>query len=616
MNNKTIPIAVPLIVVLILFTSTVAADERGFPRPPQGSTQLNAFVDNVLYQTYLRSPIEQAYWGDKSHYDEWDDLSEEAEAELAHIWSAARISLINNFDYDHLDFQGKLTYRLFKLYAENQLDFYYYRNHYYHMTHLRGPHMYLPEVLTEAHTIQSYSDATAYITRLRRFDDVFDQLIERMETSAALGVVPPSFIIPKIITSARNVIKGRPFDNSGTDNFVFKDFKDKVNTAGFSESQRNTLIADAQNALVNDVKPAYERLISFLQQLQNEASDEAGLWQFPNGGAYYRMLLRYRTTTNLTPSKIYRRGIKNVRKTHREMKEIMKQVNFESSDLQDFFEYMRTSKRFYYKNTKAGRSKFIKKAKDIVENMKLHLPEAFITLPQADLIVKAVESYREETMHVAFYQPGSSDGTRPGVFYVNTYDMNNQPVYELEALAYHEGIPGHHLQISIAYEKDFGSIFRSIVRHTAYIEGWALYSEQLGKEMGMYTDPYSDFGRLSMQLWRDCRLVVDTGMHYKRWTRQEAIDYLLDNTPAPEGECIQAIDRYVVMPAQATAYMIGKLKILKLRDTAQKKLGSAFDVREFHEVILTNGSVPLDMLEEIIDDWIDQQLSQVMTPAA
>jgi len=613
MRGKRIPITLSIIIVLSLALITTPPAEA---QTSQQTAQLNSFVDNVLYQLYLRSPIDQAYWGDRSHYDEWDDISEEAETVEAQIWSDALNSLRNDFDYNLLDYQGKLTYRLFEQHAGKQLSHYDYRHHKYHLTHRDGPHMYLPQVLTDAHTILNYADATAYITRLRRIDDVFDQLITRLETSAAMGVILPTFIISQVITSAQNVIKGRPFDNSAEDNFIFTDFNNKVNAAGFSASQRNTLIADAQDALVNDVKPAYEKLISYLQGLQNQASDEVGVWQFPDGGAYYKMLLKYRTTTNLTPSQVHRRGVKNVRKTHREMKEIMQQVNFESDDLQDFFEFMRTGKRFYYKNTNAGRNKFLKKAEDILENMEARLPEMFITLPRADLIVKAVEPFREETAGIAFYQRGSSDGSRPGVFYVNTYDMSNQPVYELEALAYHEGIPGHHLQISIAQERNFGSIFRSSVGHTGYIEGWALYTEQLAKEIGMYQDPYSDFGRLSMQLWRACRLVVDTGIHYKRWTRQEAIDYLLETTPAPEGECVQAVDRYIVMPAQATAYMIGKLKILKLRDTAQKRLGGAFDLREFHEVLLTNGSVPLDILEELINDWIAQKLTQAFAPAA
>jgi uncharacterized protein (DUF885 family) len=606
-----------IIAVFLLFVSPIDSFGIDSHRTQQTTAELNSFVDNVLYQGYLLSPIEQTYWGDRSHNSEWDDISEEGEAELAAIWQAALLSLRSQFNYNELDYQGKITYRLFEEYAERHLAYYEYRNHVYQLTHREGPHLYMPQVLTDAHLIQSYSDATAYISRLRGFDDVFDQLIERLNTSAAMGVILPDFIIPQVITSARNVITGRPFDNSAADNFILADFKQKVNAlAVLSQTQRNTLIADAENALVNEVKPAYERLIAYLQAQLNIAPEEAGVWRFPDGDDYYRMLLRYQTTTKLTPNDIYQLGIRNVRKTHREMKQIMKQVNFESNKLQDFFEYMRTSKRFYYKNTNAGRARFLREAEGIVNNMKTHLPEMFITLPQTDLIVKAVEPYREETAEKAFYQSGSSDGSRPGVFYLNTYDMRNQPVYELEALAYHEGVPGHHLQISIAQEKDFGSIFRSVVGHTGYIEGWALYCEQLGKEMGMYQDPYSDFGRLSMQAWRAARLVVDTGIHYKRWTRQEAIDYLVENTPSPESECVIAIDRYVVQPGQATCYMIGKLKILKLRETAQHMLGNAFDLREFHEVLLTNGSVTLEMLEEIINDWIAEKLSQVEAPAA
>ena len=616
MNARTTPAAVLCLAAACLILASVAVAQDGrYLRQAQPATALDSFVNNITYRTYLLSPIDQTYWGDRTHYSEWDDLSLEAEAERAGIWTDALASLHSDFNYNQLSYQDKITYRVFELYANTQLDFYNYRNHAYLITHRSGPQINLPQVLTEAHEIAGYSDATAYITRLRGIGGVFDQLIERMETSAALGVVPPSFIIPQIITSARNVIVGKPFDNSANDNFILVDFRAKVNALGsLNDAQKAELIAAARDALVNDVKPAYERLIAYLQGLQSLASDEPGLWQFPNGKAYYTMLLRWRTTTLLSPNQVHKRGIRNVRKTHREMKQIMQQVGFESDGLQDFFEFMRTDKRFFFKNTEAGRTRFLNEARAVIDTMETHLPEAFITLPRTELLVKAVEPYRQETATVAFYQPGSSANSRPGIFYVNLYDMGKQPVYELEALAYHEGIPGHHLQVMIADEKNFGNYLRSSSLHTAYVEGWALYAEQLAKEMGFYLDPYSDFGRLSMQLWRACRLVVDTGMHYKGWSRQEAIDYLLDNTPSPEAECISEIDRYVVLPAQATAYMIGKLRILQLRAFAQKKLGDAFDLREFHEVLLTNGSVPLPLLQEIIEDWIANKLSETLNP--
>jgi uncharacterized protein (DUF885 family) len=293
---------------------------------------------------------------------------------------------------------------------------------------------------------------------------------------------------------------------------------------------------------------------------------------------------------------------------HREVRKIMEKVGFESDDLADFFKFMRKDDQFYFEDSEVGRRRYLRRAREVIDAMEKRLDDMFITTPETRLEVRAVESYRETSAPSAFYQPPPLDGSRSGFFYVNLIKMRDQPIFELEALAYHEGIPGHHLQIAIARETEFATYFRRLVHFTSYVEGWALYSEEFPKDFGFYKDPYSDFGRLSMELWRACRLVVDTGLHHKKWTRKQAIDYLLDNTPASRSACTIAIDRYIVMPAQATAYMIGKKKILKLRSKAGKALGNDFDLREFHEAILTRGALPLMLLQEIVEEWIEKQL--------
>ena len=288
--------------------------------------------------------------------------------------------------------------------------------------------------------------------------------------------------------------------------------------------------------------------------------------------------------------------MKEVERIHGEMEVIKDKVGFEGT-LQEFFKEMKENEKFYYRNTAAGKKAYIDEAVKMIDDMKLELDALFITKPKADMIVKAVESFREKSAGKAFYQRPAPDGSRPGIYYANMYDMKMMPKYQMEALAYHEGIPGHHMQLAIAQELTGIPKFRKFGGYTAYIEGWGLYSEYLPKELGFYSDPYSDFGRLAMELWRSCRLVVDTGIHSKKWTREEGIEYYETNTPNDRLDCVKMVERHIVMPGQATAYKVGMNYLLDLRESTEKRLGPDFDIREFHEAILYNGPVPLSQLD-------------------
>ena len=323
------------------------------------------------------------------------------------------------------------------------------------------------------------------------------------------------------------------------------------------------------------------------------------MWRFEDGEDYYSERLDFYTTTALDATEIHQIGLDNVARIHDEMRKILKRVGFKGS-LQDFFNQVRTDEAFFFKSREA----YLAVADEKLAAMDAALPKFFDTLPKAPLVVKPVEAFREKSAGKAFYQRPTPDGSRPGVYYVNLYDLNDMSSTELEALAYHEGVPGHHLQLAIQTELSGVPAFRKFASVTAYSEGWGLYSEELGKDMGFYTDPYSDFGRLGMELWRACRLVVDTGLHDMRWSREEAIAYLTENTPNPEGDIRKAIERYIVYPGQATAYMIGKLKIVELRERAQTSLGDAFSMGAFHDVILKSGPVPLNIMEQRVDEWI------------
>jgi uncharacterized protein (DUF885 family) len=283
-------------------------------------------------------------------------------------------------------------------------------------------------------------------------------------------------------------------------------------------------------------------------------------------------------------------------------------VNFAGS-LQEFFDFMEKDPRYYFTNNEEGRQAYLDSATAIIENMKGRLDELFITKPRADLEVKRVEAFREQSAGKAFYYRPAPDGSRPGYYYANLYDMAAMPKYEMEALAYHEGVPGHHMQIAIAQELEGLPKFRTLGGYTAYIEGWGLYCEAIPKEIGLYANPYSDFGRLAMELWRACRLVVDTGIHSKRWTREDGMNYYRKNTAAAEFEVESMVDRHIVIPSQATAYKIGMMKIMDLRNMARQQLGNKFDIREFHDVVLTSGALPLDVLEELVNQWIFEKQS-------
>jgi uncharacterized protein (DUF885 family) len=354
------------------------------------------------------------------------------------------------------------------------------------------------------------------------------------------------------------------------------------------------------------VKPAYENVIAWARDASMTATADDGVWKLPDGAAYYDYLLKNYTTTDLTASQIHDIGLREVARIHEAMRGVMKQVGFQG-DLSDFFDFMRTDEQFYYPDSEEGRAAWIGGAQKYIAGMRAKLPELFVTLPKAEVVVQAVEPFREKSAGKAFYQRPSLDGTRPGIFYGNLYQMKEMPKYELEALVYHEAIPGHHMQNAIALEEKSLPRFRRSGGFTAYGEGWGLYSERLGKEMGFYADPWSEFGRLALELHRAVRLVVDTGLHAKRWTREQTIRYHVENSPTGEDAAIRATERYILMPGQATAYMIGMLKIVELRERAASALGAKFDRREFHDLVLRTGSVPLTVLEAEVERWVAAQ---------
>jgi uncharacterized protein (DUF885 family) len=441
------------------------------------------------------------------------------------------------------------------------------------------------------------------ISRLQGIGPALDQAVATSETRANAGVMPPKWVFPYVINDARNTVKGAPFDTSGVDSPLLADFKAKLAKLDRPQAETAALVADANQALLTSVAPAYARLVTAMQRQERRAGIVDGVWRFKDGADYYKANLANYTTTDMTAAQIHTLGLAQVARIHGEMLAIAKTTGF-MGDLPAFLDFMRTNRRFNLPEGEAGKSEYLKRANGFLDDLRPKLPLYFRNLPKAPVVVKAVEPFREQSAGKAFYQSPAEDGSRPGTVYVNLYRMADMPTTEIEPLIYHEGLPGHHLERANATELQNVPAFRKFGGYAAYSEGWGLYSEKLAKEMGQYTDPYDDFGRLQLELHRAIRLVVDTGMHDKHWSRADAIKYLTENSAESVGGIEKAIERYAVYPGQATAYMVGRLKISALRDRAEKALGPKFDIRNFHDVVLRTGAVPLDILEENVDAWI------------
>ncbi len=571
---------------------------------PEKNAELAAFFEAVDKAELAMSPLSKAYRAIKDEdYDDWDQFTDEqsiAEREQGRRFAA---ELQQRFDRKLLSPEDQLSYDLFVYRNALSESLFAFRDYGYVFDQMNGAQSEGPAFLINIHKVGSVADAEAYVGRLREMARYLDQSMEEAREAQALGVLPPRWVYPYVIADSKNVISGAPF-GAGKDSALWADFKEKVEKLDTDAATKKRLLDSGRAVLLNDVRPAYRRLIALMEAQHKAAGTVDGIWRFPNGARQYQTLLGYYTTTDMTPDQVHDLGLQQVARIHGEMSAIKEKVGFTES-LQQFFEHMRTSKQFYYPNTAAGRQMYLDETSKALAETMAAVPRFFGRVPKAAMQVKAVEPFREKSAGKAFYSAPPPDGSRPGVYYVNLYDMNDMPSTEVEALFCHEGVPGHHLQNALRVE--LGSDvppFRQFGGYTAYGEGWGLYSEKLCKEMGLYDDPYRDFGRLQLELHRAIRLVVDSGIHHKRWSREQAIKYVEDNSADAKGGIVKAIERYIVYPGQATAYMVGKLKIEQLRAKAETALGPKFDIKGFHDTVLLSGAMPLDMLEQRVDEWI------------
>jgi uncharacterized protein (DUF885 family) len=617
-RNKGIPVKH---LILLASTALLAACATTAPPPiavaqaeqppvevstiPEKNAELAAFFEAVDKAELAMSPLRKAYRGIKDEdYSKWDQFTDEqalAEREQGRRFAA---ELQSRFDRRLLSPADQLSYDLF-LYRNARFESVFpYRDNAYVFDQMNGAQSEGPAFLINIHKVESVADAEAYVSRLREMARYLDQSVEEARERQALGVLPPKWVFPYVIADSRNVITGAPYAG-GEDSAIWADLNAKVAKLDTDAATRKRLLDAGRAALLDDIRPAYRRVIALMQDQQKAAGTDDGIWRFANGAAQYQTLLKYYTTVDLTPDQVHELGLAQVARIHGEMSGIKDRVGFGGS-LQQFFAHMRDSKQFYYPNTAAGKQRYLDETEKALKQTMAAVPRFFGRTPKSPLLVKAVEPFREKSAGKAFYQDPPPDGSRPGTYYVNLYDMNDMPATEVEALFCHEGIPGHHLQGALLSELGKGEVppFRQFSGYTATDEGWGLYAEKLCKEMGLYTDPYRDFGRLQLELHRAIRLVVDSGIHHKRWTREQAIKYVEDNSADAKGGIVKAIERYVVYPGQATAYMVGKLKLEELRERAKQELGAKYDDRGFHDTVLLAGSMPLDMLEKRVAEWI------------
>lgn len=551
------------------------------------------------------NPEELTSQGRKDHYSELTDRSE-AHADRVLAWRRGSVAMMKaRFDPTKLDEDARTSFEIWDLEltrAEKRRAF---RHHGYIFAR-GGAHTGLPNFMINFHRVDQRSDMDAYIARVAKIGAAIDQLLVRAQASSAAGVRMPRFAYDQATDEVARVTVGAPFTDA-PDCALFADGKAKIASLKLDAAQSQTLTTKLSGAMTSQMKLAYERLSLWLKTDATRASAEAhGAGSLPNGAAYYETQLYLQTTTTMTAEQIHQLGLSEVARIRIEMEAVKARTGF-TGPLADFFVFMRTDKRFYLPNTDAGRAQYLKLADGYLSAMKAALPRYFGRLPKADLIVKRVEAFREEPGGAQHYFAGTPDGSRPGIFYAHLSDMNAMPTYQLENIAYHEGLPGHHMQISIAQELTGIPKFRTQYSYTAYVEGWGLYAEALSKEMGFDTDPYNDFGRLSGEIWRAIRLVLDTGIHAKGWSEQQAVDYFTANSAQPATAIKSEVRRYIVTPGQATCYKIGMLKLQALRDQARGRLGAKFDYRSFHDAVLTGGSLPLPVLEGRIDRWIARQ---------
>jgi uncharacterized protein (DUF885 family) len=604
MRSKAKSLTLCLLALALAFQTTPAAVQKRRANTKEGDmSKVNAqtralekLFDEEWEWTMRENPTFASNLGDRRYNDRWEDASlENIERQRQHqLETFKRLQSIQRAQLAPAD---QLNYDLFKKDLDDSIEGFKFKL-YLLPVNQRGGIQSIDEIAEQLRfqTVKDYDD---WIARMRAFPLYMDQTIALMREGVREKILWPKAVERRVSAQIDKHIVSRSEDS--TFYTPFKQFPSDI-----PQAERDRLSQAAREAITQNVIPSYRKLKEYFDKEYLPASlDQVGIWQWPNGPAAYAFLARRYTTTEMTPEQIHEKGLQEVARIRAEMQKVMEQVGFKGS-LKDFFKKLRTDDQFYYKKPEDLLEAYRALAKRIDPN----LVKVFKTLPRMPYGVTPIPEASAPDTTTAYYQQGAADGSRPGYYYVNLYKPETRPKWEMMALSLHESVPGHHLQIARAMELGEIPKFRRYGGYTAFIEGWGLYAESLGEDMGLYDDPYSKFGQLTYEMWRAVRLVVDTGMHYYHWDRQKAIDYFLDNAAKTELDVTNEIDRYITDPGQALAYKIGQLKFKELRARAKTELGDKFDIREFHDVAIGSGAVPLDVLERIVDEWIRKQKSQ------
>ncbi len=536
--------------------------------------------------------------------DKFDDASVAHEAKQVQLIKEDHDMLLQ-YDRSKLDREGQLSYDVLEYFLRIQVEGDQFRDYDFPVNQMFGIQSSLTNFMTGTHQVKSEGDAKSYIARLNKFPLKFDQVIEGLRLRESKNIIPPKFTVVEVLKQMDG-FTAKP----SKENPLYVSFKDKLDMIPadkLDQAKRDSLLAGVDQAIQQSVYPAYKKLSDYFTQLQPKAQSNDGAWHLPNGDAYYAYRVREETTTDMTPEQVHQLGLSEVARITTEMDEILKGQGLSDGPIGPRVQQLAKDPAQLFPNTDQGKAAMLKQYQAILDEVNAGLGNTFNVRPKLGVEVQAVPEFAQATAPGAYYEGGSFDGTRPGVFYANMRDTAETPKFAMRSLAYHEGIPGHHFQISVAQELTGVPFFRRVLPFTAYVEGWALYSERLAWELGFEKNPLDNLGRLRDEMMRAVRLVVDSGLHYKHWTREQAISYMMENTGMAESDVTAEIERYIVDPGQALAYKVGMLKILALREKAKQQIGPKFDIKQFHDQVLIHGALPLELLQRVIDDWIATQ---------
>ena len=530
------------------------------------------------------------------------------ESELDYIDNLETLATLKRYDFNDLSDIQKITHKIAIFDTENDIkEFEEFRYHSYPFNQISGNHLGLVEFMTDTHPIRNVREAEDYIERVKLFDESLSANLIWLEEQKKLGIFAPKFVFDHVIRQLYELINYKDDENP-----LMQIFIKKISSLGINDDQVNNLVSELSAVIKSDVKPGFKLILDYMEENYVSSNVNHGVWSLPNGNEFYALRLRSYTTTNYTAEEIHQIGLSEVARIGNRMKEIFLELGYEvNKPIGKMMNELNENPEFLYEDTPDRKEIVIKDYNKMVKEAEEDVRPYFEKFPKSPVEVRAVPEYSEKTAAGGYYQAPSLDGSRPGVFYANLYDIKQTPKFGMRTLTFHEAVPGHHFQIALNQENEDLTLYRKLgYRTSAYTEGWALYSEQLAVEVGMTKDLYDELGVLQSEMFRANRLVVDTGIHYKKWTREKAMEYMKETTGMSDTEVRVEIERYIVWPAQATSYKMGMLQILELRDKAKNEMGDKFDLKQFHSIVLDQGIVPLFILEDLIDEWIKSKTTQ------